>query len=132
MSKEELIESADSSIKDSKTRKTVGGIAGGAFGVEQVVALEKSLMFGGNGLLNVRGVIDEQSVAPFLAKYDLTKDAQRHEEIISINPNIYDLTKDAEKFMDRFNIAVKTASYQELKLIGRLDIIQKVKADSYF
>ena len=67
-----------------------------------------------------------------MTKYDLTKDAQRYEEIISINPNNYDLTEDAEKFMDRFNIAVKTASYQELKLIGRLDIIQKVKSDQYF
>lgn len=132
MNKEELIESADNSIKDSKTRKTVDGIAEGAFGAEQVAALEKSLTFGGNGLLNVRGSIDEKRVAPFLAKYDLTKDAQRYEEIISINPNNYDLTEDAEKFMDRFNIAVKTASYQELKLIGRLDIIQKVKSDRYF
>ena len=123
MSKEELIESADSSIKDSKTRKTVVGIAEGAFGVEQVAALEKSLTFGGNGLLNIRGSIDEKRVAPFLTKYDLTKDAQRYEEIISINPNNYDLTEDAEKFMDRFNISVKTSSYQELKLIGRLDII---------
>lgn len=129
MSKEELIESADSSIKDPKTRKAVDGVANGA---EQVAALEKSLTFGGQGLLNVRGIIDEKRVTPFLAKYDLTKDAQRYEEIISINPNHYDLTEDAEKFMDRFNIAVKTASYQELKLIGRLDIIQKVKADSYF
>lgn len=132
MNKEELIESADNSIKDSKTRKTVDGIAEGAFGVEQVAALEKSLTFGGNGLLNIRGSIDEKRVAPFLTKYDLTKDAQRYEEIISINPNNYDLTEDAEKFIDRFNIAVKTASYQELKLIGRLDIIQKVKSDQYF
>lgn len=132
MSKEELIESADSSIKDTKIRKAVDGIADSAFGVEQVAALEKSLTFGGNGLLNVRGAIDEKRVAPFLAKYELTKDAQRYEEIISINPNIYDLTEDAEKFMERFNMAVKTASYQELKLIGRLDIIQKVKSDRYF
>ena len=132
MSKEELTELADSSIKDPETRKAVDGIADSALRVEQVAALEKSLTFGGQGLLNVRGIIDEQRVAPFLAKYDLTKDAQRYEEIISINPNIYDLTEDAEKFMDRFNIAVKTASYQELKLIGRLDIIQKVKADRYF
>lgn len=123
MSKEVLIESADSSIKDSKTRKAVGGIADSAFGIEQVAALEKSLTFGGQGLLNVRGAIDEKRVAPFLAKYELTKDAQRYEEVVSINPNHYDLTEDAEKFMDRFNMAVKTASYQELKLIGRLDII---------
>lgn len=129
MSKEELIELADSSIEDPEIRKAIDDIANGA---EQVTALEKSLTFGGQGLLNVRGIIDEKRVTPFLAKYDLTKDAQRYEEIISINPNHYDLTEDAEKFMDRFNIAVKTASYQELKLIGRLDIIQKVKADSYF
>lgn len=128
MSKEKITELVDSSIENLKTRKVVDG----ALGVEQVAALEKSLTFGGNGLLNVRGSIDEKRVAHFLAKYDLTKDAQRYEEIISINPNIYDLTKDAEKFMDHLNIAVKTASYQELKLIGRLDIIQKVKTDSYF
>lgn len=132
MSKEELTELADSSIKDPETRKAVDGIAESALRVEQVAALEKSLTFGGQGLLNVRGLIDEKRVTPFLTKYDLTKDAQRYEEIISINPNIYDLTEDAEKFMDRFNMAVKTASYQELKLIGRLDIIQKVKADRYF
>lgn len=132
MSKEELIELADSSIKDPETRKAVSGIAGGAFGVEQVAALEKLLTFGGQGILNGRGIIDEKRVAPFLAKYDLTKDAQSYEGIISIDPNIYDLTEEAYKFMDRFNIAVKTASYQELKLIGRLDIIQKVKSDRYF
>lgn len=142
MSKKELIESVDSSIKDSETRKAVDEIADGAFEVdkdtqysyskEQVTALEKSLTFGGQGLLNVRGIIDEKKVTPFLTKYGLIKDAQRYEEIISINPNDYDLTKEAEKFMDSFNIAVKTASYQELKSMGRLDIIQKVKADSYF
>ena len=132
MSKEELIELADSFIKDSETRKAVDGIADDAFGVEQVTALEKSLTFGGQGLLNVRGMIDEKRVTPFLTKYNLTEDAQRYEKIISINPNHYDLTEDAGKFMDNFNIAVKTASYQELKLIGRLDIIQKVKADRYF
>ncbi|NLC74246.1 MAG: DNA mismatch repair protein MutS, partial [Clostridiales bacterium] len=115
MSKEELIELADSSIKDPETRKVVDGTANGAFGIEQAAALERSLTFGGQGLLNVRGVMDEKRVAPFLEKYDLTEDAQRYEEIISINPNDYDLTEDAEKFMDRFNIAVKTASYQELK-----------------
>lgn len=86
MSKEELTELADSSIKDPETRKAVDGIADSALRVEQVAALEKSLTFGGQGLLNVRGIIDEQRVAPFLAKYDLTKDAQRYEEIISIIP----------------------------------------------
>lgn len=132
MSKEELIESTNISIKDPKTRKAVDGIADGAFGVEQVTALEKSLTLGGQGLLNGQGIIDGKRVAPFLAKYNLTKDAQRYEEIISIDPNIYDLTEEAYKFMDRFNIAIKTASYQELKLIGRLDIIQKAKSDRYF
>ena len=80
MSKEELIELVDSSIKDSEIRKAVDDIADDAFGVvkdtqysyskEQVASLEKSLTFGGQGLLNVRGIIDEKRVTPFLTKYD--------------------------------------------------------------
>lgn len=51
MSKEELTELADSSIKDPETRKAVDGIADSALRVEQVAALEKSLTFGGPGII---------------------------------------------------------------------------------
>lgn len=95
--------------------------------IKQVDGLKKSLMFGGNGLLDIRGLIDEENMSPFLEKYDLQKGAKTYEGIMG-----HELSEEGEKFINDFNMKVMTAAYQELQRIDRMDIIQEVKANSSF
>ncbi len=97
------------------------------YSIEQVDGLKKSLMFGGNGLFGVRGLIEEKNMSPFLDKYDLQKGVKTYEGIIG-----HELSEEGEKFINDFNMKVMTAAYQELKRIDCRDIIQEVKANSYF
>lgn len=134
--------------QDPQTRKAADDVVYDAYGVDnphtmeyyspkiediqytikQMDGLKKSLMFGGNGLLDIRGMIDEKNMYQFIEKYDLQKGAKTYEDIIGG----HELSVAGEKFINEFNMKVMTAAYQELQRIDRMDIIQEVKANRSF
>lgn len=134
--------------QDPQTRKAADDVVYDAYGVDnphtmeyyspkiediqytikQMDGFKKSLMFGGNGLLDIRGMIDEKNMYQFIEKYDLQKGAKTYEDIIGG----HELSVAGEKFINEFNMKVMTAAYQELQRIDRMDIIQEVKANRSF